>query len=126
MQQRVRVYRNLNNGRLTVQHKVDGSWRLSHYVDAINLIDARMIVSLAGHARAVREGQRNVHAFIEGIVAPTLPPTPDMRPLRYNPFEAPAFFDADTRAAVASSAHVRIESHGKKGSPAPIFYKGQE
>jgi hypothetical protein len=118
---RVRVYRNLNNGLISCQTKVDGGWRVVGYLPSVALQNCKMIVQQSGYLRTIKDKQRNVHAMIEGDLCtlPSLPP----RSLRYNPFIAGHFFDADTHEAIETAAVVYIESHGKKGAPCPIWFE---
>jgi len=64
---KVRVYFNLHKKLLSVQTKVNGSWKVIKHVSDINLSDVRFKVSEAGRQRVLREKRKNVHAFIEGM-----------------------------------------------------------
>ena len=61
---KVRVYRNLHKGCLSVQQ--DGLVKC--HTDNIVLRDFKTIVNKAGQERVRRERAKNVHAFIEGFV----------------------------------------------------------
>lgn len=64
---RVRVYKNLHNRKWSILHFVRGKgWRLWKHSSYLWLSSVKMVVMPGGHARAVRENRRNVHAFIEG------------------------------------------------------------
>ncbi len=94
--QPVRTYRNLNNWRMSLLYKANGSWRLAGHVEQAVLADVEFHVSQSSRDRAVRERTRNVHAYAKGVLlaqqddrihAPIA--------LGYNPFycpEEPAFF----------------------------------
>lgn len=64
---RVQVYRNLN--------RPDGPWysirqngRVVAHAREVALSQCQFKVNLKGRARALRTGQKNVHAFVEGYV----------------------------------------------------------
>lgn len=61
---KVRVYRNLHKGCLSVQQ--DGI--VQCHADNVVLRDFKTIVNKAGQERVRRERAKNVHAFIEGFV----------------------------------------------------------
>lgn len=120
---RVRVYRNLHNGLLSVQtwHKGKG-WRVAAHVPVIRLVDVEFRVSLAGWERCRREGRKNVHAFVVGTVAEG-PYHPEMlnRPIRYNPKTGPHFWVGDTCERAEFARMVKVMSPGKCGVPGGIL-----
>jgi len=65
---RVRVYRNLNNGLISVQRKIDKRWPVVGHIDSCVLRDVRFHVSEASRQRAIRENCKNVHAWGEGLL----------------------------------------------------------
>lgn len=64
---KVRVYRNLHKDCFSV--KQGGLVRC--HADHVTLKDCRFIVSKAGQKRVRDEGRKNVHAFVEGMLADT-------------------------------------------------------
>ena len=64
---KVRVYRNLHKQCFSV--KQDGLVRC--HADHVTLQDCKFIVSKAGQRRVRDEGRKNVHAFVEGLLADT-------------------------------------------------------
>ena len=66
---KVRVYFNLHKKLLSVQTKVNGSWKVINHVFSINLTDVKFKVSESGRQRVLLEKRKNVHAFIEGVEA---------------------------------------------------------
>ena len=64
----VRVYRNLHKKCYSVQLKGPQGWRVSGYfTNGVHyLTNVRPVVSQAGQRRAMEEGRKNVHAFLEG------------------------------------------------------------
>lgn len=82
-----KVYRNLKFGRSAqplYSLMVDG-----HVIDrrhTVTLTDVRFVVSEAGRERAIRDHQRNVHAFVVGTVVEDRPLSGHVVPVTYNPF----------------------------------------
>lgn len=69
---RVRVYRNLNNGMLSVKDHYPDSptyGKVIAYSNKVLIRSADFKVSEAGHNRVLREGRKNVHAYVEGILS---------------------------------------------------------
>ena len=62
----VEVYRNLHNGKLSVRDRK--TKRVVAHVDNITLAGVCFRVSQAGRERVLREGRKNVHAFVSGKV----------------------------------------------------------
>lgn len=106
---RVRVYRNLRTGNFSVLQR----GKVVAHVDAICLRDVRFVVSEKGRQRVIRDKRKNVHAWVDGTVAPTCREAET--PVTYNPYEAGSFVRADDRTPVACSATaaMRIEAGGK-------------
>lgn len=94
---KVEVYWNLRKKLFSVRDRktrlVIGHERI------VVLADATFIVSEAGRQRCLREGRRNVHAYVRGTVL-----SPDMgsiawpAELHYNPWRSGAFTDDDGTA----------------------------
>lgn len=73
----------------------------------VHLHDARFVVQPGGQARARREGVRNVHAFIRGLMAVpacacSVRPG-DATPLSYDPFLHNAFVTAEGLTVLSAS-----------------------
>lgn len=62
----VEVYRNLHNGKMSVRDCK--THRVIAHVDNITLAGVGFRVSKAGRERVLREGRKNVHAFVSGKV----------------------------------------------------------
>jgi len=60
---RVEVYRNLRNGLMSVREC--GGRVLTHEHDVF-IRGARFVVGPMGRERVLREGQKNVHAYVRG------------------------------------------------------------
>jgi hypothetical protein len=63
---RTRVYRNLHNGKWSLQQKINGSWLVVAHCDHVLLSNCELKVSEAGRQRVIKEKKKNVHAFIIG------------------------------------------------------------
>lgn len=64
---RVRVYRNLHNGKLSVQARIPGKgWRVVAHAAAIRLANVTFEVSETARQRVLRTGRKEVHAFAVG------------------------------------------------------------
>jgi hypothetical protein len=63
---RVRVYRNLNKGGLSIQTKTEKGWRVTGYSLYVTLQNCTFKVREGGRQKVIRDGQKNVHAWVEG------------------------------------------------------------
>lgn len=63
---RTRVYRNLNNGKWSIQQRIAGKWVVVGHCDACVIDGALPFVSLKSRTRLVAKRQRGVHVWIEG------------------------------------------------------------
>ena len=63
---RVQVYRNLNNGLISIQDLSTGL--VLGHASAVDLQEANFIVREAGRQQVIREQRKNVHAFVRGKV----------------------------------------------------------
>ena len=63
---RVQVYRNLNNGLISIQDLSTGL--VLGHASAVDLQEATFIVREAGRQQVIREQRKNVHAFVRGKV----------------------------------------------------------
>lgn len=96
--EKVRVYRNLNNGQYSVR-ALQGRYKglVLGYAPAIQLSAIQLVISERTRAKAVAEGVRNVHAWSEGIYEgcseqPPASVTKRQRRITYFPFIKPYFF----------------------------------
>ena len=96
--QRVRVYRNLNNGQYSVV-ALDGPHKglVLGYAPAIGLSDVNCRVSLKTRDRVIKQGVRTVHAWSDGRYEgcsdqPPIAFTSSSRRVTYFPFVKPYFF----------------------------------
>jgi hypothetical protein len=96
MQERVRIYRNLNNGRLSIQQKLDGRWIVTGHVTDCVIEAVTFSVSEAGRQRVIRDRRKNVHAWGEGILIGQSADVAAAIDLAYNPYSNKTFIDRHT------------------------------
>ena len=63
---RVQVYRNLNNGLISIQDLSTGL--VLGHASAVDMEEASFIVREAGRQQVIKEKRKNVHAFVRGKV----------------------------------------------------------
>ena len=108
---RVRVYYNLHKHTFSIQHRTSKGWRVRDYADTVRLTDVTFKVSEAGRQRVLREGRKNVHAFVIGTLADTVPDTPHR--VTYNPFKAPTFVRASNGEQVTEATAALLTAVGR-------------
>ena len=110
---RVRVYRNLHKGCLSVMDWEPGSpnyGRVIRHTDRISLANVKFVVLAAGQAKVRATGRKNVHAFLQGDVAvdPPAPAGSSVSPY-YNPYTCDSWIDADTKEPLTRAATVTAD-----------------
>lgn len=112
---KVDVYRNLNEGNFSIRSRdtdhFDGAYgRVVGHAKQVLVGGVKFVVQEGSRERAVEKGQRNVHAFVRGVMLGTgnLPglTEDDVRhwdQVTYNPFEQPDFVMVDTGEPVFTS-----------------------
>lgn len=95
------VYYNLHKHCLS--HRACKRGATVAHADSLLLTNVRFVVQPAGRERVLREGKKNVHAYVRGYIqkrnlegeAPIEDPT-HYRRVTYNPFKYDSFVYADT------------------------------
>jgi len=113
---RVEVYKNLHNGLMSVRHK----GRVITHESTVLIKDPEFVVQPAGRERVVREGRKNVHAFVRGdLVGFSLANTQmtgfdddELRKVSYNPYKAAHFYDKDTDQPVYNASEALVTTQG--------------
>jgi hypothetical protein len=110
---RVHVYRNLGIHGEVAWSVRDAKTRLVVAVvpEAI-VAEATLRVSESGRKRVLREKQKNVHAYVEGLWAEELPASTDWAPIRYNPYNLASFVRTVDQKPVRTARAVRLDAHG--------------
>lgn len=103
---KVKVYYNLHKHTFSIQTKTPKGWRVTDYADSLNLTDVEFRVSEAGRRRVLKEGRKNVHAFVIGTLTDEeLDTTIDVS---YNPYKAGYFFRKDNNEPVKKARKVTL------------------
>lgn len=90
---KVRVYFNLHKKMISVQSKVNGSWKVVEHVEDILLKNVKFKVSEAGRQGVIKNRRKNVHAYIYGDVIKSLPTPMNLifSSVNYNPYKLERF-----------------------------------
>ena len=96
---RVEVYFNLHKKTFSVRSCRTG--RVIHHTDKVHIANPEFVVRKAGRERVLREGKKNVHAFVRGDVTFfNLMYRPTLDTLTYNPYKYVSFVDKQTEEPV--------------------------
>lgn len=115
---KVRVYRNLNNGLISIKQ---GTLVVAH-ADNVSLRDVTFIVNEGLRQKVLKVRQKNVHAYVEGYLESTkkdnkkesstvLLKKQDMQ-ICYNPYISGCFRDKQTNQCVWKAFFIEIHSNG--------------
>lgn len=108
LDKKVRVYRNLNNKKLSVMQ----NGLVIGHTDVITLSDATFIVNEAGRQRVIKENRKNVHAFVEGWFVPSYLFKGE-KTVTYNPYNFPTFIVAWEKTPVYKAEYCTIYAGGQ-------------
>jgi hypothetical protein len=103
--QTVRVYRNLINGLISVQHNIKGrGWILSGHCDNCVIVNVSFQVSEPGRQRVLLKRKRNVHAYATGRLI-SADPTDIYAPVKvgYDPYKYGFFFNKETGGKISKA-----------------------
>ena len=109
---KIRIYRNLNNGTMSIQVKDNKSWKVVGHVTNAIVRDVRFHIQEGGRQRVIREQRKNVHAWGEGIligqfsdsvVAPIA--------LGYDPYTNATFVQRGTKNAIAKCSYLVVRNN---------------
>ena len=119
---RVRVYRNLHTGTLSMQGYIPEKkgWRVIGHPEVVTLENVKFVVREAGRLRVLKEKRKNVHAWVEGdLVGHSL--INFREAAKYNPYKYEFWVDSVGRditgrtwpqATVSSDGKVTFEPVG--------------
>ena len=102
---RVWVYYNIHKNCLSVRL----AGKVVAHVDEIFLSDVHYRVQPAGRARVLREGRKNVHAFVVGKVSKPFE-TDGFDVVYYNPYKTETFERNNQPITKSSKCHIRGKS----------------
>ena len=106
---KVRVYWNLHKKCFSVQ-----DCKTNKVIDhrfALTLSDAQFVVRNGGRQRVLREGRKNVHAFVTGYINTTGATAHALdggQKITYNPYKYDSFVTADDEMAVTDAQLVTL------------------
>ena len=122
---KVSVYRNLHNGLISIKSASSGL--VLGHAKSVDIAWADFVVNEAGRQRVLKEKQKNVHAYVKGLLLNTIGFTPykgrSLGPVygaldtihkvivvSYNPYKAPHFVikgtsDKVTKASLCTVSH---------------------
>jgi hypothetical protein len=111
---RVAVYYNVHRKLFSIKALEGKSkGRVVAHIGDLALRDASFKVSEAGRERVLREGIKNVHAYIVGILAYPNGTASKGNRVEYNPFKFSSFVWSKSRDAVHSAKWVQCETNGQ-------------
>lgn len=96
----VRIYRNLNNGMLSIQAKHGKTWKVVGHVTDCILENVIFRIGEAGRQRVIRERCKNVHAWGEGILVGKTADIFTPIALSYDPYSDQTFMQRGTNHAI--------------------------
>ena len=110
--QRVRVYRNLLNGMMSVQVKGIGGWRVVGHVNDCVLAQVSFTISESGRQRVIRDRVKNVHAYAEGMLVAQFDES-IVAPLRlgYDPYRHRCFVERESQRAIVCCSHLVVRDN---------------
>ena len=116
---RVEVYFNLHKKCFSVRH----AGKVIFHSNLVRLKNVQFVVQPAGRAKVLKEGRKNVHAFVRG----TLVTEPKYRGVlnmaTYNPYKYSTFVDADTKKPLYLSTYVTLLNNKKPEIYYENYYK---
>lgn len=114
--EKVRVYRNLNNGKWSVR-AMTGEYKgkVVAHLDSLTLTDIVFVISVAGRARVLREGRKNVHAFAMGILSSdeAIPLNSNSNVITYDPYRSGFFYSVSSADEALTDMGKLCFSEGK-------------
>ncbi len=105
---KVRVYRNLHKKCFSVVNTKTN--RVICHTNSLSLSDVKFIVRQAGRNKVLMTKQKNVHAFVYGVVVDDIGKEDGLRPITYNPYVSDSFFDKDTGVSIDSAFLVKLDN----------------
>lgn len=112
----VRVYRNLGKvspENYSIQKKVGGRWLVVGHSNELILKDVKFKVSEVGRQRVIKEGRKNVHAFVYGKLVNSIgfgKSQNSMIKISYNPYKSSKFFSTTDGTYVELAKYAKFTS----------------
>lgn len=108
---KVYVYRNLHKKCYSI---MDTRGKVIGHADTVYLKDASFVVRAGGYERYLREGSKNVHAFVKGTLEPGPSGVSTGTPISYNPAKGPRFTHGPYQVVRASYVHMDTVGENKR------------
>ena len=123
----VSIYRNLHNGLISIKSASSGL--VLGHAQSVDIVGADFVVKEAGRQRVLRDKQKNVHAYVKGLLLNTggfkpykgrsigpaygaiLPSHKDIV-ISYNPYKAPHFVIKGTSDKVSKASLCTVSHDG--------------
>jgi hypothetical protein len=110
-----RIYRNLLNGKMSLQQQINKSWLVIGHVTEVVISYPKFYVSEPGRQRVIAEKQKNVHAYSSGTLLDPCSisiPHAELREIYYCPYSQPYFTWKDSNEPLFSADFlVVIDNH---------------
>ncbi len=109
----VKVYKNLHNGLFSV---MQDNLVVAH-VESFTMQSVVFKVNQSGRERVIKEGKKNVHAFVTGMLVAVNSGGDFKRDTKitYNPYKYTSFIFADTEKEVLLHDFEVVQGHSKQG-----------
>lgn len=118
---KIRIYRNLNNGTMSIQTKQSSSWKVVGHVTNAIVRDVKFHIQEGGRQRVIRDKRKNVHAWGEGVligqfdesvVAPiAFGAALGAIALGYDPYTNATFVERGTTRAIAKCSYLAVRNN---------------
>ena len=113
---KVEVYWNVRKQMFSVRSK----GKVIGHTLTIDLRNAEFVVQQGGRKRVLKEGKKNVHAFVRGEVSNASPKI-KWSTARYNPYKHTSFVDAKSGESVIKADIVSLLAVG--GKPLTCYWR---
>lgn len=104
---RVEVYFNLHKKTFSVRSCRTG--RVILHTDNVHINNPKFVVRQSGRDRVLREGKKNVHAFVRGDITFFGFDRPTLDTLTYNPYKYASFVDKQTEEPVYNASRAWLD-----------------
>jgi len=122
----VRIYRNLNNGTMSVQGQVNKTWKVVGHVTNAVVCDVAFKIQEGGRQRVIRDRRKNVHAWGQGILMGQASDDHCPIALGYDPYEDGSFLDKETGLTIEKARILVVRNNLVYVSPDAIDPAGHQ
>lgn len=110
--QEVRVYRNLNNGKISLQTKQHKGWIVAGHITDCILKSVNFHVSESGRQRVIAQSTKNVHAWGQGTLIAQFDATVAAPiSLAYNPYVNATFVDQASQQSICRCRYLVVRDN---------------